>query len=308
MHIPVLSKEVLTYLAPEPNENFIDATFGFGGHTKLILEKTSPHGKVLGIEIDSDLYEKVKKEMLPQLSSRKRLIFINESFTRIQHIVSQYRVHPIHGVLFDLGMSSWHLEESGRGFSFVKDEPLLMRYDGGVHGPNNIPTAYDLVNFWKEDELASIFRIYGEERFAKRIARGICEARKEKRIITAKGLADIITKSYPQRFFRTHSRERTFRLHPATRVFQALRIAVNNELQNIQIALPQAFEVLEPGGRLVVISFHSLEDRIVKHLFRGLAKERRAELLTTKPIQPQRSEISINPRSRSAKLRALRKI
>ncbi|MFH1780961.1 MAG: 16S rRNA (cytosine(1402)-N(4))-methyltransferase RsmH [Candidatus Nealsonbacteria bacterium] len=283
MHIPVLQKEVIKYLDPKPNENFIDCTFGQGGHSSAILEKNAPNGKILGIDLCLTL--KVK---------HPRVVLVQDNFANLAEIVRQYKFKKVKGILLDLGYSSWHLEESKRGFSFQKKESLDMRYN-----LQNQLTAEKIVNFWSKFEIERIFREYGEERFAQNIAEQIIKERKSKTIETTNHLVEIIASAVP----RGYSRQR---IHFATRVFQALRIAVNDELNNIEKVLPQALQVLEPGGKLAVISFHSLEDRIVKDFFKNnIAK---INLLTKKPIVPTRQEIIINNRSRSAKLRAAIKI
>jgi 16S rRNA (cytosine1402-N4)-methyltransferase len=304
MHIPVLQKEVLEYLNPKPNENFIDATIGEGGHTAAILERNSPKGKVLGIELDPELYKRLKVAEI-----KNRLILVNDSYVNLKEIVEKYKFKSISGILFDLGMSSWHLEESSRGFSFQKNEPLDMRYN-----PRNPLTAARIVNYYSSQEIEKILKEYGEERFAKKIAQKIIEIRKIKPIETTSQLAEIVKLATPHWYHRK-------KIHPATRTFQAIRIAVNNELNNLEKVLPQAIEILNPGGRLVVISFHSLEDRIVKNFYRSRtgaqAKLGRAvgglesidlKILTKKPIKPSLGEIKINPASRSAKLRAAQKL
>ncbi len=263
-HIPVLQKEVLEYLDPKPNENFIDATIGLGGHTRAILEKNKPNGKVLGIELDSALYKKLKETQID------RLILKNDSYANLKQIVEEHNFRPVQGILFDLGMSSWHLEESGRGFSFQRNEPLDMRFNPEI----NPLTAQEIVNHWPEKEIEKILKEYGEERFTRRIARKIIETRKREPIKTTLQLVEILGGR-----------------HFARRTFQALRIAVNDELENLKKALPQALEVLEREGKIVVISFHSLEDRIVKNFLKG------------KVIRPTIEEIQKNPRARSAKLR-----
>jgi len=285
MHIPVLQKEVIEYLDPKPNENFIDCTIGEGGHTLAILEKNGPEGKVLGIEWDPELYKNLKKE-IPRWNLGKRVVLVNDSYTNLKEIVEREKFQPVSGILFDLGFSSWHLEESGRGFSFEKNEPLDMRYN-----LENPLTAEKIVNNWPEREIEKILREYGEERFARRIAREIVQERKIKPIKITFQLVETIKKATPIWY---HHRK----IHPATRTFQALRIAVNDELKNLEIALPQAVEILEKDGKLAVISFHSLEDRIVKNFFRENLK-----VITKKPIRPFLEEIELNPRSRSAKLR-----
>jgi 16S rRNA (cytosine1402-N4)-methyltransferase len=303
MHIPVLQKEVLQYLDPKPNENFIDCTVGEGGHTFAILEKNGPNGKVLGIEIDPELYQKLKslktqarKSPISDFQFPKKLILVNDSFTNLAEIVKKQNFKSIQGILFDIGLSSWHLEESKRGFSFLKDEPLDMRYN-----PQNPLLAEKVVNYWSETEIEKILREYGEERFAKKIAREIIEKRKSEAIKSTFQLVEIIRKAVPSGYRRR-------RKHFATKTFQALRIVVNDELNNLEKALPQALKVLKVKGRLVVISFHSLEDRIVKNFFKNQSKEGLIEASTKKPIKPTKEEVKINPRSRSAKLRAAIKL
>jgi len=292
MHIPVLIKEVLEYLDPKPNENFIDATLGQGGHTKEILKRIKPKGRVLGINWD--------KEEIKEMKIRNpRLIIANDSYVRLKKIIEEKKFGPVNGILFDLGMSSWHLEKSGKGFSFQKDEPLDMRYN---RGDQSGLKASEIVNKWNEEELTKIFKDYGEEKFSKRIAREIKKAGRIKKIETTFELVEIIQKAIPLK------RGKRKRIHPATRVFQALRIAVNNELDNLAKALPQAADILAQGGRLAVISFHSLEDRIVKNFFKQKAKENKFRILTKKPIKAAPEEINFNPRARSAKLRAILKI
>jgi len=297
MHIPVLQNEVLKYLDPKPNQNFIDATIGEGGHSAAILEKNAPKGKVLGIELDPELYEKLQAAKLKVKNEKlkNRLILVNDSFVNLKEIVKRERFLAVSGILFDLGMSSWHLEESGRGFSFLKNEPLDMRYS-----PQNPLTAEKIVNYWSKPEMEKILEEYGEERFAKKIAEEIIEARQSKPIKTTSQLVEIIKKAVLSRY-------RHQKIHFATRTFQALRITVNDELNNLEKALPQTLEILKPGGRLVVISFHSLEDRIVKNFYRDSSPEK-LKILTKKPIRPTPEEIKINPRSRSAKLRAAIKL
>ena len=293
IHKPVLLKEVIEYLNVGKNKNYIDCTVGEGGHAIEILKRNGPKGKVLGIEIDPELYKKLKKEKL------ERLILVNDSFSKLKEIVKRENFGLISGILLDLGLSSWHIEKSGRGFSFLRDEPLIMRYDWDE--AKSVLTAERIVNEWSEKEIERILKEYGEERFAKRISREIVRARKVKPIKTTFQLVEVIKKSVPS--FYQHQR-----IHFATKTFQALRIAVNNELENLKIALPQALEVLERGGRLVVISFHSLEDRIVKNFLKEKEREGKIKILTKKPIRPSKEEIRKNPRSRSAKLRAALKI
>ena len=296
MHIPVLLNEVIQYLDPQPNQNFIDCTLGFAGHTAAILQKNGPNGKVLGIEIDKDVY-KLTKSKIAEFSifnyqfSKDRLILVNDSYANLREIVERENFKPIDGILLDLGMSSWDLEQSGKGFSFQKDEPLDMRYAA------ESLTAKEIINKWPEEEIAKILAEYGQERFARNIAKNIVDTRCQQTIETTFQLIEVIRKSFPRSY--------RFGKQPfAARTFQALRIAVNNELANLQKVLPQAMELLAPDGRLVAISFHSLEDKIVKNFFRDQQKQNNLQIQTKKPIMAASAEARDNPRARSAKLRA----
>jgi len=291
MHIAVLQKEVLEYLKPESNENFIDATVGEAGHTLSILERNNPEGKVLGIELDLNLYQRLLERKID------RLVLVNDSFLNIKEIVRKNKFGPVSGILFDLGFSSWHLEESKKGFSFLRDEVLDMRYNDNF----TELTAEKILNEWPEKEIKKVLKEYGEERFAGRISRRITEIRERKLIQRTSQLVEIIARAVPGWY-------RHRRIHFATRTFQALRIAVNDELNNLQKALPQSLQVLEKGGRVVAISFHSLEDRIVKNYFREISKKGLAKILTKKPVRPTEEEIIKNPKSRSAKLRSVVKL
>jgi len=290
MHQPVLLKEVLEYLNPSFNKNFIDCTVGFGGHALSILEKNKPDGKVLGIDSDKRILEILKKK-----ASNQRLILTHGNFADLKEITKENEFALVNGILLDLGISSWHFEKSKKGFSFQKNEPLIMNYSG------NDLTAEEIVNQWTENELMEVFKEYGEERYSRSIAKLICQKRKIKPIKTTDQLVEIIKQAIPNRY-------RYGRIHFATRIFQALRIAVNNELDNLEKVLPQALEILETKGRLVVISFHSLEDRIVKHFFRQSGKDGYVKILFKKPIRANQEEIQLNIRSRSAKLRAVEKL
>ncbi|OGZ23291.1 MAG: 16S rRNA (cytosine(1402)-N(4))-methyltransferase [Candidatus Nealsonbacteria bacterium RIFCSPLOWO2_01_FULL_41_9] len=284
MHIPVLQKEVIEYLTPGPNENFIDCTIGEGGHASAILEKIKPDGKVLGIDLNI------------RFKGDKRLILAEDNFTNLKEIVEKIKFGKADGILMDLGFSSWHLEESGRGFSFQKQEPLDMRYN-----LENQLTAEKILNFWSAPEIERILKEYGEEKFAKEIAREIINSRQIRPIQNTFQLVAIIRRVVPAGYQRQ-------KIHPATRTFQALRIAVNDELNNLQAVLPEALDILKKGGRIAVISFHSLEDRIIKNFLRDEAKENLISILTKKPVTATFQEIKINPRARSAKLRAAQKI
>ncbi len=298
IHIPVLVDEVIQYLDPKSNENFIDATIDGGGHTMAILEKNKPEGKVLGIDLDKTLLENLKFK-IKNLHLENRVILAQGNFKNLKEIIKNTCPdwnQKVNGVLFDLGMSSWQLEESGKGFSFKRNEPLDMRFDSSQE-----LTAKDIVNYWPEYEIEKILREYSEERYARKIAKEIVSERQKKPIFTTFELVEVIKKAVPRNYERG-------RIHPATRTFQALRIATNQELENLRLVLPQAMEVLKENGRIVVISFHSLEDRIVKNFFREKAKEEKLKILTKKPVRASEEEIQKNPRAHSAKLRAAAKL
>ncbi len=292
MHIPVLLKEVADWLNPKENENFVDATLGQAGHSLEILKRNGPKGKVLGIEQDQEILATTAK-ILKDFKYDKRIILVNDNFVNLKRIVANRNFSKIKGIVMDLGISSWQLQESGRGFSFLRDEPLIM----SLAGKEGL-TADKIVNYWSKPELERIFKEFGQERFAKKIAENIVLRRKTKQIKTTLELVEIIKKSVPANYEKG-------RINPATRTFMALRIAVNNELENLQIALPQAIDIMDKGGKLAVISFHSLEDRIVKHFFKT---EERVKVLTKKPIVASAQELQTNQRSRSAKLRVVQKI
>jgi len=287
-HIPVLTSEVLQYLNPKENENFIDCTVGQGGHTALILEKNKPNGKVLGIDLDPQQIENCKLTI-----KNDRLLLVNDSYANLKEIVEKNNFEKIDGILLDLGMSSWQLEGTTKGFSFQKDEELDMRYDTA-----QTLTAEIIVNEYSKENLEKIIEEYGEEGFAKQIVKKITEERKIKKIESTLQLVEIIKKAVPTKFQHGN-------IHCATRTFQALRIAVNNELENLKSVLPQVISILSSGGRIVIISFHSLEDRIVKNFFK---EENSIKILTKKPVMAGDEELRLNSRSRSAKLRAFVRI
>ena len=304
----------MKWLDPKPNQNFIDCTLGGGGHSIQILRATGPEGKLLGIDLDKEagvrLQSLAKKEGL----GLERIIFANDNFRNISEIVRKNNFGPVHGVLLDLGFSSIELEEGGLGLSFQKDEALDMRFGG-----QGELTAADIVNNWDKDELVAVFRRYGEEKFSELIAEKIIKARRgrsdaydtersgsrasERKILTTFALRDIILEAYREKLRSKKEVPWIGGIHPATRVFQALRIAVNDEYGALKQVLAAIAGILHHGGRVAVISFHSGEDRIVKHFFR----ESELKILTKKPVLPGEEEISANPRSRSAKLRAAEK-
>lgn len=287
-HTPVLLQEVLTLLAPGSNQDTVDATLGAGGHARAILEKTAPDGKFIGIDRDP-LALQTAAEVLEPFGPRARLI--HDSFDHLSQILSDVQFPPVDCLLADLGLSSLELSDPVRGFSFnLTDSPLDLRFD-----PTSGQTAADLIRKLSAKDLAQILFDYGEERASRRIAAAIVQARRQHDLSTVGNLVEVITSVVPRRG----------RLHPATRTFQALRIAVNDELGQLERFLPQAIASLAPNGRLAIISFHSLEDRIVKHFFRRMKAEGQVEILTKHPVIPGSAEITTNPRSRSAKLRVV---
>lgn len=295
IHEPVMLKEVLRFLDPRPSQNFIDCTFGGGGHSLAILELVKPEGKVIGIDWD---------RRVVQDSHNSNLILINDNYRNLKDIVKrvseQHGIGRIDGILLDLGLSSDQLASDDRGFGFSGGE-LDLRFDAS----SDLPKAYELLESLSEKEIKDILIEYGEESLAGAIAKKIVEARKNGQpIINASDLAELVSAIYRRRFAKPSKR------HPATRVFQALRIAVNDEYGNINSVLPKAIDTLSAGGRLAVITFHSGEDRIVKNVFKELAKgdTARIKILTKKPIEPSEAEVEKNPRSRSAKLRVVEKI
>ena len=297
VHIPVLLNEVIKYLNPKPGENFIDCTVGAGGHSLAILKKNKP-GKLLAIDCDNESLELFKSKIRnSEFSFLHRLTLANDNFRNLKEIVEKYKFHPVNGILLDLGLSSWHIEESKKGFTFRKDEPLGMNFD------NRSPSAAEIINNFSEKSLEEIFSKYGEERYSRRIARRIIEKRKNKPIETTFQLRNIVGEVIPFSKTRRGNIDRVL-----ARIFQSLRIAVNDELENLKQGLKQSLEILEPGGRLIIISFHSLEDRIVKNFFRDEKIKNSLKILTKKPIIADEEEVKNNPRSRSAKLRAAVKV
>ncbi len=301
-HIPVLYQEVLAGLQVKPGGQYIDATLGAGGHAAGILSASAPDGRLLGIDADPAALA-VARERLAEFGQRATLVRGN--FAALTEIATRHGFQPVDGILFDLGLSSLQLEAAGRGFSFQREGPLDMRFD-----PTLETTAAHLVNRLPEAELADILFRYGEERQGRRIARAIVRARP---IRTTTQLAEVVK--------RATGRRR--KIHPATKTFQALRMAVNDELPALETALSQALDLLAPDGRLLVIAFHSLEDRLVKIFFRRESRDcicppelpicmcqhrARLEILTKKPIRPSASEVRANPRSRSARLRIARRL
>jgi 16S rRNA (cytosine1402-N4)-methyltransferase len=286
VHVPVLLHEVLENLKLEPNKVFIDGTVGQGGHAEELL-RVLPEVRLLAIDRDPHNLAVAKNRLVDYTDA---VIFVCDSYANIKQITYGTEFTQVDGILLDLGYSSYHVEDASRGFSFMAEGILDMRYNPEGEGM----TAKEIVNQWDEDELAKIFRKYGEERQARRIAQLIISARQQQEIETTTQLADIVARGI----------RRTGRTHPATKIFQALRIAVNNELGELERALPDLVDCLKPGGRLTIISFHSLEDRIVKQFMKSRDD---LTVLTKKPVIPTEAETKTNPRARSAKLRVAEK-
>jgi len=294
MHISVLQDELLHYLSPKPNQNFIDCTADGGGDVIAILEKNKPEGKVLAIEWSPIILEQFRKKVQDNNLS-DRVILVSDSYVHLKEIVQREQFKSVSGILLDLGLSSWHLQYLDRGFTFQKDQPLDMRYN-----PSTSLTAQQVINEWSEEKLREIILEYGEETFGRKIASEIVKVRRKKVIETTFELIKIIREVVPSWYQKG-------KIHEATKTFQALRIAVNGELDNLMQVLPQAIDTLRPQGKLAVISFHRLEDKIVKTFFRKVVTQDTCSLLTKKPITPSLEEIRSNPRSRSAKLRVVQK-
>ncbi len=294
MHIPVLKSEVLKYIDPEPGRQFIDCTINGGGHAQAILERTGSKGSLLGIDLTPEFIEQLKKKK--DKENWDNLKLVQGNYNQLTEIAYRNDFYPVHGILLDLGFSSNHLEEIERGFSFEKDQRLDMRYN-----PEQKLTAAEIVNKKTKPELEELFFKFGEEKHTAKIVEEIIKARQKDPIKTTDQLVSIIKRAVPEYYQKR-------RLHPATKVFQALRIAVNKELQNLEEVLPQAMALLKKGGRLVIISFHSLEDQRVKRFFKEQEELGVISVLTPKPISPHDEEVQNNPRARSAKLRACQKI
>lgn len=296
VHQSVLVREVLEFLAPDGSgQLLIDATVGEGGHSACFLQRF-PGIRVIGIDADQTMLERARQRLV---EFEGRVELVHEWFDTYFG-AAPTAVHP-NRILMDLGVSMYHFTKAGRGFSFREDEPLDMRLDADRPLGDRTETAADLVNTLRESDLADLIYQFGEERLSRRIAAAICRERGARPFRTAAQLADIIRGAVPSSY--RHSR-----LHPATRTFQALRIAVNSELDRVQRAIPAALKMLAPAGRLGIISFHSLEDRIVKHSFRDAADTGDYRLLTKKPVTASDEERAGNPASRSAKFRAIERV
>jgi 16S rRNA (cytosine1402-N4)-methyltransferase len=285
IHTPVLLNEVIQYLAPVDAGTYVDGTLGLGGHAEKILISCGPSGRLIGFEWDAAAFDMARKRLAP---FGKRFCGQPRNYAEIRKGLNELNIEKVDGLLLDLGVSSLQFDSGERGFSFQKNGPLDMRMNKRID-----LTAKEIINNFSQEELADIFFYYGEERQARRIAAHIVAERVRNRITTTTQLARIVADAVPKKF-------QPRKIHPATRVFQALRIAVNSELDNLSTVLGSTTEILKPTGRVCIITFHSLEDRLVKKKFKEMPE---LQILTKKPVTPNPEEIHMNPRARSAKLR-----
>ena len=307
-HISCMPTEAAHYLNLRPGGIYVDGTVGGAGHSRLICTRIQPDGLLIGIDQDLDAIRHARDVLAPFFP---RVSLHHDNFSHIGRIIHDLGLSGVDGILLDLGLSLHQLEGSGRGFSFQRDEPLDMRMNTDAD-----MTAADVVNLWDVNDLTRIFRDYGEERRARAIAKAIVRARARQPLASSRTLADLVVRAIPPAAARGQ------KIHPATRVFQALRITVNRELDRLQRTLPVAVDCLNPGGRLCVLAFHSLEDRIVKQTFREMARtctcpprtpmctcggQARVTLLTRRVVRPSAEEVSSNPMARSTRLRAVEK-
>lgn len=295
-HIPVLRDESIDGLAIRSGDIIVDGTLGGGGHTFEIIRRFGSGVKVIGLDFDADAIGRAKAR-IGELDSD--VVFRTIGFQEMDQVLSELNIPHVDRILLDLGLSSFQLEVAGRGFSFLKDEPLLMTMK--KNPTKEDLTAQDIVNTWEEKTLADIIYGFGEEKYSRKIAKAIVEARSRKQIVTTFDLVGIINSAVGKQYAR-------MKIHPATRTFQALRIATNSELINLEKVIEKGFSKLSIGGRIAIITFHSLEDRIVKKAFVELKNQGYATVITKKPILPTEKELQENPRARSAKLRILEKI
>ncbi|HUL44026.1 MAG TPA: 16S rRNA (cytosine(1402)-N(4))-methyltransferase RsmH [Bacteroidota bacterium] len=304
-HIPVLVNEVLQYLVTAPDGTYVDGTLGGGGHTEELLKRLSPNGRVIGFDRDADAISAAQARLA---RFDRRFFSVHEDVGNLRRELSMMGISSVHGLLLDLGVSSHQLDEGSRGFSYQRDARIDMRMDTKQQSD-----GWGVVNTYPEDRLSGLFREYGEERYARRVARAVAKARQIRRIDTTAELAKIVETCIPGKTLQ----------QSLSRIFQAIRIEVNHELESLQAALRGILEILVPGGRIVVISYHSLEDRVVKEFFRDEAstkirsvhklipdqpREPRLKVLTKKPVGPTADEIRSNQRARSAKLRAAERV
>jgi len=295
LHVPVMLGEVLDFLKLAPGQTIVDATLGMGGHAIEILKRITPNGRLIGIDRDEDSLA-ICRQRLSEFKDNTE--FVHANFSDLDQVLANLGIEKIDGIIFDLGISSYQLHDVQRGFSFQQEGPLDMRLD-----KSSYICAYDLVNNLNENEISAILWNFGQERWHNRIARLLIQERKNEPIATTKQLADLVMRAIPYRYRKSY-----YRIHPATRTFQAVRIAVNRELEILENTIKKAVDILKEQARICVISFHSLEDRVIKHTFRALKADGLIDIITAKPLTPNFSEIEANPSSRSSKFRVAERI
>ena len=295
LHVPVMLSEVLDYLKLAPGQTIVDATLGTGGHSMEILKRITPGGRLIGIDRDENSLA-ICRQRLKEFKDSTELVHAN--FADLDLVMTNLGVEKIDGIVFDLGISSYQLHDAQRGFSFQEEGPLDMRLD-----QSSYISAYDLINNLNENEISQLLWNFGQERWHNRIARLLIQERRNEPISTTKQLANLVMRAIPVRYRRSY-----YRIHPATRTFQAVRIAVNRELEILGNAIKKAVDILGKQARICVMSFHSLEDRVIKHTFRALKAEGLIDIITAKPLTPSFSEIEANPSSRSSKFRVAERI
>ncbi|MES2087404.1 MAG: 16S rRNA (cytosine(1402)-N(4))-methyltransferase RsmH [Patescibacteria group bacterium] len=296
IHKSVLLQEVIAGLDIKRNDVFLDGTINGGGHSEAVSKILSAEGMIIGTDLDGDALARAKDRLK---DAKAKIILKQSSFRNLDAVLADLKIEAVDKILLDLGLSSNQFEDSGRGFSFQKDEPLSMTFKDSPEAKDL--TAYEIVNTWQEENIAQIIESYGEERFAQKIAHAIVFTRQSGEIKTTTDLVRVIGEAIPKRF-------QNKRIHPATKTFQALRITVNDEIGALKEGLEKGVQHLKKEGRFAVISFHSIEDRIVKNYFKKMASEGEVRLITKKPITPSEEEVAENPRSRSAKLRIIEAI
>ena len=295
LHVPVMLQEVLDYLKLAPGQIIVDATLGTGGHSLEILKRITPGGRLIGIDRDENSLAICRQRLIEFKESTE---FVHANFADLDQVLANLGLEKIDGIIFDLGISSYQLHDAQRGFSFQEEGPLDMRLD-----KSSYICAYDLVNNLNENEISAMLWNFGQERWHNRIAHLLVQERRNVPIATTKQLANLVMRAIPHRYRRSY-----YRIHPATRTFQAVRIAVNRELEILENTIKKAVDILRKQARICVISFHSLEDRAIKHTFRALKAEGLIDIITAKPLTPGSGEIEANPSSRSSKFRVAERI
>jgi 16S rRNA (cytosine1402-N4)-methyltransferase len=295
LHVPVMLPEVLDSLKLKDGQVIVDATLGTGAHALEILKRITPAGRLIGIDRDENSLNLCRQRLVDFKESTE---FVHANFAELDQVLINLGLKNIDGIIFDLGISSYQLKDAQRGFSFQEEGPLDMRMD-----KSSYISAYDLVNNLNENEISQMLWNFGQERWHNRIAHLLVQERRNEPIATTKQLANLVMRAIPHRYRRSY-----YRIHPATRTFQAVRIAVNRELEILESAIKKAVEALNPGARISVISFHSLEDRVIKHTFRALGADGIIDIITPKPLTPGSAELEANPSSRSSKFRVAERI